>query len=183
MSNSSIVSVSCGVDFETFRDFSKLNFRKNFKAIFKNTVLMVIFLFSTIILFNFLFRVPLKNFIDNLIYFTFGVAAILFFTFFRQRPKAQFKKIFKNRDITYDYHFLKDSVKIEVDNTGAKSTVPLKYENLATVYETQHGFFLYTTEKNLYMLSKKELDKKSMAEVRNIFKEKLGTKFEMVTKL
>ena len=183
MSNASIVSVSCGVDFEAFSDFSKLNFRNNFKSVFRNTLLMVIFLFSTCILLNFLLRVPFKSFLDNLIYFTLFIALIVFYTFFRQRPKAQYKKIFKNTDITYAYNFLKEGIKLEVDNTGAKTTLALKYEDLGNVYETANGFFIYTAKQNLYILSKKDLDKKPMAEVRNMFKEKLGNKFEMITKL
>jgi len=183
MSGSSIVTVNSGIDFETFEDFSKLNFRKNFKSVLRNTVLMVIFLFSTNILLNFLFRVNFQQFLNNLIYFFFFLAAVLFFVFFRQKPKIQYRKLFKNSDITYEYNFLKDSLKINVDNTGIKSNVNLSYDSLSLVSETQNGFFIYSEEKNMFMLSKKDLDKKVLAEIRNIFKEKLQDRFEMVTKL
>lgn len=177
-----LLSLNSKIDLETFSDFYKLNLNNNKKAIIKNLVVMVLFLLTVNLVINFLFRAAPQAILRNSLLFFAVVAVVFAFSMYRQRPKRQFKKISVKSDLAYAYTFFGDSFDVAFNVAGSESKTNIKYSDVATIYETGVGFYIYaksggTAATQHYILSKNSLSEKNTTSLRAILRDKLNENF------
>ncbi len=63
------------------------------------------------------------------------------------------------------------------DNNSDTSENYLSFENVNSIFETDTAFYIYFTFNNAILLTKDDIEKGSVDELRKLFKEKLGNKF------
>ncbi len=63
------------------------------------------------------------------------------------------------------------------DNNSDTSENYLGFENINTIFETDTAFYIYFTFSNAVILTKEDIEKGSVEDLRKLFKEKLGNKF------